>query len=211
MDIRMTWMIATWVVVMVMVGEETATLVAWEIGALLVAVHPIVVNETGDIAGLGAILAVDHVPTAAEGIVVIGTVTVGDMTTVEGGMMTTVAEAPLVATAAKVEAAPVSETVQCHQTVVGPMMMLGTSLMIPRQEGVSVGASVPMMAMPWIVRRRRGMGKTLVAGAMEGAAAGIMEVVDASGVRVAVVVRSRPRDVVVVGADRETDIERLLS
>jgi len=211
MDIHMTWMIATWVVVMVMVGEEAATLVVWEIGVPLVAVHPIVVNETGDIAGLGAILAVDHVPTAVEGIVVIGTAIVGDTTTVEGGMMTTVAEAPLVATVAKVEAAPVSETVQCHQTVVGPMMMLGTSLMIPRQEGVSVGASVPMMAMPWIVRRRRGMGKTLVAGAMEGAAAGIMEVVDASGVRVAVVVRSRPRDVVVVGADRETDIERLLS
>lgn len=68
-----------------------------------------------------------------------------------------------------------------------------------------------MMAMPWIVRRRKGRGKTSVAEAMEGAAAGIMEVVVASGVRVADVGRSHRRDVAVVVVGRETDIELLLS
>ena len=168
-------------------------------------------NGTGDIGGLGAILAVDPVPIAVAGIVVTGIVIMDDIMTTDGGMMTTVVEAPHVATGAKVEAAPVSVTVQCHQTVVGPMMMLVTSLMILMQKGASVGASALMTAMLWIVRPRRGRGKTLVAGAMKGAAAGIMEVVDASGVRVVVAERSRQRDVVAVGADHETDIELLLS
>ena len=96
-------------------------------------------NEIGDIAGLGAILAVDHVPIAVGEIVMIGTATVDDRMKAEGGMMMTAVEAPLVGTVAKVEAAPVSVTVQCHQTVVGPMMMLVTSLTIPRQVGVEVG------------------------------------------------------------------------
>ena len=210
MDIHMTWTIVIWEVVMDRVGEAE-TLVSWEIGAPGVEVHPIVVNGTGDIGGLGAILAVDPVPIAVAGIVVIGIVTVDDMMTADGGMMTTVVEAPLVATGAKVEAAPVSVTVLCHQTAAGPMMMLVTFLMILMQKGASVGASAPMTAKLLIIRRRRGRGKTLVAGAMEEAAAGIMEVVDASGVRVVVAVRSRQRDVVAVGADHEKDTEWLLS
>lgn len=50
-----------------------------------------------------------------------------------------------------------------------------------------------------------------MAEAMEGAAAGIMEVVVASGVRAADVGRSHRRDVAVVVVGRETDIELLLS
>lgn len=168
-------------------------------------------NGIRDIGGLGAILTVDPVPIAVAEIVVKGIVTVDDMMTADGGMMTTAVEAPPVVTGAKVEAAPVSVTAQCHQTVVGPMMILVTSLVILMQKGASVGASAPMTSMLWIIRRRRGRGKTLVAGAMEEAAAGIMEVVDASGVRLVVAVRSLQRDVVAVGADHETDIEQLLS
>lgn len=148
MVLRATWTIAVWEG-MDMVGAAVEE--ALETGAHTVAVHPIAASETGGIVGLRATLAVDRVPTAAGGIVVIDTI-VGVTTPIGGGMTMMMIErgttmtgagVPLVDIGARAGAVPDNVTLPCHRTAVGSTARLGTFLTSPREGGVSAGAEVP--------------------------------------------------------------------
>lgn len=204
MDIRMIWAIAAWEMDTVGAVEVEAE-AAGETGAPAVAVHRIVVTETGATAGLGATLAVARVLTAVGGIVATGTV--DETMMIGGGTMMIGAGVLLVAIAAKAGAALVSTTVQYLLTA-GSTMKLETSLTSQKEGGAPVGVAALLSTMAsTVLPQRNGRGKILVAG-VGGAGAGIVQAVGANEAKaVAVAKNLRRRDALVAGADPGTDID----
>lgn len=132
------------------------------------------------------------------------------MMTIGGGTMMIGAGVPLVAIAARVEAALDSAIVP-YLPAAGSTMKLATSLTHQREGGgASVGAVAPLTTMVWIaLPQRKGMGKIPVVGVAEGAGAGIVGAVGANEAKVAVVARNLhlSDEAGEVGADPGTDID----